>query len=341
MAARDGIAFLFGGRANGRVETVGNGADYDFESAKWSAVPDWPFAAPYAPGVVAVGDDRFLVLGMPCPSQTEDEDSTVCGQNLAAAVFDSKTGEWSKVPAPNLGATGDRKKTAVVRGYGVVGGSALFWVIDDSNGTMAAYDLGKQTWEEVAFPIGFAIQDYQSKSNNDADPDGGASNEVCYVGGNLVAARISMAHKTVFSWNLSPELTWTAGTAIALPDLGQAVDVLQCSGSELLFMAAGANGPVVNFLSFLAPDSMSWTTLPTPPIHEFEPRLAAVRSKGTWLLWPTSGADALYLLSPGAKVWSTATHPINTPVQLLPLDEAVLARTSRSDATPLLALYGI
>jgi hypothetical protein len=336
---------LFGGTDSESGTSVGTGAAYDFASERWIETGKWPFDDPFSPGTVATDRDRYVVVGMPCPGQTADQDTTNCGRPVEAAVFDATAGEWKQLPAPEPGRAIDEASNAVASGLGLAGNQALFRVGANEVQVVSAFDVSTEQWSTIALPEGYALSDYSSESADDPEPDPESSNLLCVVDQTLVAARVSVARSALLTWEMQEGGSWSSPAEHPIGDLRSKIGELRCGASALLFVVAGgADVAFAEMYEFNA-EVQQWAELPLAPTKVFDPTVAVASESGTLVLWPATASDRVLLLGSGQSQWVEAERPLTTPVELYELDPsvadaAVLAKTNNGGALRLY-LYGV
>jgi hypothetical protein len=301
VAVTSTTVLFYGGQTStddGGLVAHGDGALLDLPSGELTKTPPWPHGdAPYAPGVVAVGE-RFVVLGTPCASAAPTDGDPECPAGARAAVLDPQTGSWEALPAPSDHVDVESNAYATVGALGAIGNVAYFSYSDDpsARATILGYDLEGAQWQHLG-AYESAIWDHCATAT--ALVRGKASTD-----GGLVAERLD---PSTGEWRSGDGKTSATspepdeGPGVEDVDTSQpTVPRLRCAGDQMVAFTAGDGMPSAMY--WFNDDTATWYEVPPPELRQGS-YPAGVRSDDVLVLWPTDQAGPVQALSAG--MWRT------------------------------------
>jgi hypothetical protein len=242
-----------------------------------------------------------------------------CGHaSVEAARFNLATGDWSVVASPK--SVSPPGSVFVVARKGSSDSHAYFSVGTADANVLVEYDVDADAWRRV--PDAPTIKRTEI-SRGEVGEVGG----YCTVDGALFAAQADGTTNTLHStrWDVRAS-AWVGVPDVTLP-ADAVLDQTACwkdSFVHLSYSRVGVTGPML----WLDGTDRTWARVPAPPVRRrFDARLSAAEANGARVYWPGSNDEDpnVYVLPRGSKRWRATPSPLQSPVQLLEVDGAVIA----------------
>lgn len=291
-AGSAGVLLVGGDRydaASNRTATYADAALFATTSKKWSPAPGLP--VPLSAVTASAAGDGFVVIGVPCSSRDEQDESCSPGGYVSFA-WDGSSPAWVPVVVPpDLQPPPERIATPPgVETFTVDGNAVAFF---SGSSQLARYDAGAASWTDlprppqridavcgtasqvVALHTRYRIGDQTFDDDSQALPAQGEATTGANVGGAFVEPTLTFLDLG--------SATWSAESPVA-PSTSASEYQLECADTSVLLV--GDNG--ASREEFVLFDQGTWHSLPKAPAAVDLPVANVKALGGQFLLWTAS-----------------------------------------------------